>query len=259
MGGGDVMALKVSEVARLCGLSVRALHHYDEIGLCRPSGRSEAGYRLYAPDDVERLQQVLFFRELDFSLEDIQNILDDPDYDLDGALALQREMLAERAVRVQALLAAVDATIVSRAKGTTMTNEERLQVFGDFDPKEYEPEAKERWGDSEAYAESALRTRSYTKADWQTIRAEGDAVFADLARLAATGTEAQSEAAMDVAERHRLHIDRWFYPCPPRMHRGLGDLYVNDPRFAANLDKHRPGLATYAREAWRANAKRQLR
>jgi len=250
------MALKVSEVARLTGVSVRTLHHYDEIGLVRSSARSEAGYRLYASSDLERLQQVLFFRELDFPLPEIQRMLDDPDFDVDAALRMQRQLLSERAIRVKALIAAVDAAINSRAKGTTMTHEERFEVFGDFDPEKYETEAKKKWGDSDAFAESLRRTKSYTKADWAQVKAESDAIFSDLAKLAAAGTAASSVQAMDVAERHRMHIDRWFYPCPKTMHRGLGELYANDPRFAANIDRFGAGLSEYARDAWRANAER---
>ena len=248
------MALKVSEVARLTGVSVRALHHYDDIGLVRPSGRSDAGYRLYSALDLERLQQVLFFRELDFPLPEIQRILDDPQFDVGGALRMQRQLLSERAMRIQALIGAVDAALHAREKGTTMTNEERFEAFGDFDPSKYDAETHEKWGNSSAYTESARRTKAYTKADWVTLRAESDLIFADLAKLAEAGLPPSSAAAQQVAERHRLHIDRWFYPCPKAIHRGLGELYVNDPRFAANLDRVQAGLAAYAREAWRANS-----
>ncbi len=251
------MALKVSEVARLAGVSVRTLHHYDEIGLVRPSARSEAGYRLYAPPDVERLQQVLFFRELEFALDEIQKMLEDPDFDLGAALRLQKRLLTERAVRTNALIAAVDAAIDSLEKGTTMTPEERLEVFGDFKPEEHEAEAEQRWGNTEAYKESMRRTRSYRKQDWEQIKAEASGIYGDLARLLTAGVPAASTDAMDVAERHRAHIARWFYPCPPEMHRGLGQLYVDDPRFTANLDKFAPGVAAYARDAFAANADRQ--
>jgi DNA-binding transcriptional MerR regulator len=251
------MALKVSEVARLAGVSVRTLHHYDEIGLVRPSARSEAGYRLYAPADLERLQQVLFFRELDFALEEIQRILADPDFDVGAALRLQKRLLNEKAVRIKALIAAVEAAIDSMEKGTTMTPEERLEVFGDFEPEKYEAEAEQRWGGTDAYKESIRRTRSYRKADWETIKAESGAIYAELSRLAAAGVSPSSVEAMDVAERHRDHITRWFYPCSVEIHRGLGQMYVDDPRFTANLDKFGAGVAAFACDAFRANAERQ--
>ncbi len=140
------MALKVSEVARLAGVSIRTLHHYDEIGLVRPSGRSAAGYRLYAQKDLEQLQQVLFFRELEFPLDEIRRIIGSPSFDVGAALRMQRQLLTERAIRIKALIAAVDAAIHSIKKGTTLTNEERFEVFGDFDPSKYEDEVRERWG-----------------------------------------------------------------------------------------------------------------
>jgi DNA-binding transcriptional MerR regulator len=251
------MALKVSEVARLAGVSVRALHHYDEIGLVRPSARSAAGYRLYSPADLERLQQVLFFRELDFPLEEIQRMLSDPDFDVAAALRMQRQLLTERAVRIKALIAAVEATIDSLEKGTTMTDEERFEVFGNFDPSKYQDEVKEKWGNTEEYRESAKRTKKYTKDDWVRIKAEEDSIFRDLAKLLDAGVLPTAADAMEVAERHRVHIDRWFYRCPRSMHAGIGELYVSDRRFSDSIDRFAPGLAQYARGAWRANAERK--
>lgn len=251
-----IMALKVSEVARLAGVSVRTLHHYDELGLIRPSARSAAGYRLYAPADLERLQQVLFFRELDFPLEEIQRILSAPDFDVAVALRMQRQLLSERLARVGSLIKAVDAAITSLEKGATMTGEQRFEVFGDFDPREHEAEAAERWGDSAAFKESAQRTKRYQKQEWAQIKEELNSIFSDLARLAAAGGSPMGAEAMAIAERHRLHVTRWFYPCSPSMHSGLGELYANDPRFQANIDRYAEGLADFARQAWRANADR---
>lgn len=250
------MALKVSEVARLAGVSVRTLHHYDELGLIRPSGRSAAGYRLYAPADLERLQQVLFFRELDFPLEEIQRILSAPDFDVAVALRMQRQLLSERAARVSSLIKAVDAAITSLEKGITMTGEERFETFGDFDPKEHAAEAEERWGSSAEFKESTQRTKKYQKQEWTQIKAELNGIFSELAKLATAGDSPTGDKAMAIAERHRLHVAKWFYPCPPAMHRALGELYVTDPRFQQNIDRHAEGLAEFARQAWRANADR---
>jgi hypothetical protein len=172
---------------------------------------------------------------------------------------MQRQLLTERATRVQALIQAVDAALESLERGTVMTKEEMFEVFGDFDPAKYEDEAQQRWGDTEAYKESARRTKRYTKKDWEQIKAEGEQLYRELAAQLEAGRKPTDPAVMDVAERHRAHIDRWFYPCSAEMHRGLGELYVNDPRFTATFEKIRAGLAEFTRDAFRANAERAAR
>lgn len=250
------MALTVSQVAGVAGVSVRTLHHYDEIGLLRPSGRSSAGYRLYNDADLARLQQVLFFRALELPLEEIARIMTDPHYDIGAALRVQRQMLAEKAVRLQALVDAVEAAIARLESEEPMHESEMKQMFAGFDPAQYEDEVEQRWGDTDAHRESKRRTARYTKHDWQTIKAEGDGLFAALAALMAAGRPADGPEAMAAAEAHRQHIERWFYACPRAMHGGLGRLYVDDPRFTANIDRLGPGLAEYAALAFAANAAR---
>ncbi|NMO18029.1 MerR family transcriptional regulator [Pyxidicoccus fallax] len=250
------MALTVSQVARLAKVSVRALHHYDEIGLLRPSERSEAGYRLYTQADLQRLQQVLFFRELGFPLEEIRRILGDPSFDLRSALLMQRQLLSERSARLDALLGAVDAALDALEKGTSMDQEKMFEAFGDFDPTKYEAEVKERWGDTEAYKESARRTARYTKQDWQRMKAELDRIQKELAELLGAGRAPTEAAAMDLAEAWRQHISQWFYPCSYVMHRGLAEMYVGDSRFTESIDRVRPGLARFTRDAIIANAER---
>jgi DNA-binding transcriptional MerR regulator len=243
----------IGHVARVARISVRALHHYDEIGLVKPSGRSRSGYRLYTQADLERLQQVLFFRELGFRLEDIAPILADPGFDRRSALLAQRERLVENAARANALVHLIDTTIQKLERGEAMRPEE---MFEGFDPAKYEEEAKARWGNTPEFAESQKRTKRYTKDDWKQIRADMDAITQAFAEAMASGERPGDAAAMDVAERHRQHIDRWFYPCSYRIHVGLGEMYVADPRFAANYEKHGAGLAAYICEAIRANAAR---
>ena len=244
----------VSQLAKLARLSVRALHHYDEIGLLVPSARTDAGYRLYGEADLERLQQILFFRELAFPLEEIRRILDDPAFDRREALRMQRAMLEERASHASALIAAVDRALQALEGGGPLKHEE---MFDAFDPSRYEDEVRERWGDTEGYRESANRTKAYTKQDWQAIRAESEEISRALAAQMEAGAPAGGEAAMELAERHRLHIDRRFYPCSHAKHRGLGEMYVEDPRFRETYDRVRAGLAVYVRDAIRANAARK--
>lgn len=250
------MAFTVSQVARMAGVSVRALHHYDEIGLLRPSGRSEAGYRLYSRADVERLQQVMFFRALEFPLEEIARIMTDPAFDVGAALRMQRQLLAGKAVEVRGLIAAVDAAIARLEKGETMAQDRIGELFEGFNPKDHEEEAERRWGGTDEWKQSKERTARYTKQDWLQIKAEGAEIYNQLAALMAAGKAPGSPEAMDAAELHRRYISRWFYDCRAAVHRGLGELYVADPRFTANIDKVAPGLAAYCREAFAANAAR---
>jgi DNA-binding transcriptional MerR regulator len=253
--------LQVNEVAKLTGVSVRTLHHYDAIGLLVPGARTASGYRLYDEDDLLRLQQILVGRELGLPLEEIRRSLDDPSFDRRRALLSQRQELEERGRKTALMIAAIDAALAlidpkpNPKKEETMTT--KLEsLFDGFDPKSYEAETEARWGDTSAYKESAARAKRYTEADWKQIRSEQAAIYADAARLMESGASPSSPEGMEVAERHRLSIDRWFYPCAPRMHRGLADLWENDPRFSANIDKVAAGLTAFLAEAVRANADR---
>lgn len=246
----------------MAGVSVRALHHYDEIGLLVPSGRAEAGYRLYSHEDLLRLQQILVGRELGLPLEAIKRSLDDPNFDRRAALERQRRELSAGVERLNAMLRAVNAALAALPEeGEPMraiSDEELKALFDGFEPSRYEDEVKERWGDTDAHRESARRTSRYTKADWERYKAESDAIMTEAARLFRSSAAPDSVAAMDVAERHRQSIDRWFYPCAHAFHRGLADLYEADSRFAANIDKYAEGLTEWWSSAIRANAIRAL-
>lgn len=138
-----------------------------------------------------------------------------------------------------------------------MTDEEQREVFGDFDPSRYEQEVRERWGDTEAYRESARRTARRTKADWQQIGREGAEINEAFLALMAAGIPATDPAAGEVAERHRAYISKWFYECSTQIHAGLGAMYMADPRFTESIDRAGPGLARYVSEAFAANAGRR--
>lgn len=250
------MSHTVGEVAKLAHVSVRTLHHYDEIGLLEPSERSEAGYRLYTLADLERLQQVLFYRELGFELGEIADIMDDPAFDRREALASQRDLIAGQALRLEAMLGLIDKTLASLEGGSGMSKEEMFDVFCDFDPGEYEEEVRERWSDNDAYKESARRAARYTKADWQRFKDESEEIGLAIAALMDEGVAPGDSRAMDAVERARLQIDEWFYPCSHEMHVALGEMYVVDARFTATYEEIRPGMAQYVCDAIRANAKR---
>jgi MerR family transcriptional regulator, thiopeptide resistance regulator len=243
----------VGEVARLAHVTVRTLHHYHQLGLITPAARSVAGYRLFTVEDLERLQTVLFYRELGFPLEEIRGLVTAPTFDRRRALLSQRDLVAEQALRHEALLGLIDKTLASLEGGIHMTKEEMFEVFGDFDPAEYEDEARERWGETDAYKESARRTARYTKEDWKRFKTESEEINKAIVALMDEGVAPTDERAMEAVDRARLQIDRWFYPCSREMHAGLGEMYVADPRFTANYDKIRPGMAQYVCAAIRAN------
>jgi len=242
------MAFTVGELSRLTGVTVRALHHYDEIGLVRPSQRSAAGYRIYNDGDVLRLQQVLVFRELGVPLDEIGTAIDRAS-DRAALLRKHRRELADKRTRIDAMLAAVDAALGALEKGQTMQPVDVKKMFDGFNPEDYEEEARQRWGHTDAYKESARRTKQYGKPEWEAIRRESEAIYARLAELMQQGAGAADPAVQAAVEDHRMHLERWFYPCSKQMHHGLGEMYVADTRFTANLDKVAPGFARFLRDA----------
>ncbi|THA36647.1 MerR family transcriptional regulator [Streptomyces sp. A1277] len=251
------MEHSVGQVAGFAGVTVRTLHHYDSIGLLSPSGRSHAGHRRYNDADLDRLQQILFYRELGFPLDEIEALLDDPDADPQKHLRRQHALLSHRIAELQRMAAAVETAMEARRMGINLTPEEKFEVFGDKDPEQYAEEAERRWSGTDSYAESQRRAARYTKEDWQRMKAEVDAWAERYQALMEAGEPATGERAMDMAEEHRLHISGWFYECGYEMHRCLGEMYVADPRFKAFYESMRPGLAEHLREAIDANARRR--
>ena len=250
------MVYSVGEVARRTGVTVRALHHYDEIGLLKPSGRTVAGYRRYDYADLERLQRILAYRELGLSLDKIAAILDDATVDPVDHLRSLHTALTERTDRLHAQLAAVEKTMEAHRMGIRLNPEEMFEVFGDDDPTQHAAEAERRWGDTDSYRESHRRTSGYTKADWLELKAAGEAVESRLASALHAGLPPDSAEAMAAAEAHRAHISRWFYDCDHATHQALANLYVTDERFAAHYERRAAGLAQYVHDAIHANAVR---
>ncbi|GHE07121.1 MerR family transcriptional regulator [Streptomyces alanosinicus] len=250
------MSYSVGQVAGFAGITVRTLHHYDEIGLLVPSERTHAGHRRYGEADLDRLQQILFYRELGFPLEEVAALLDDPDADPRAHLRRQHDLLTARIEKLQKMAAAVEHAMEAQKMGIQLTPEERFEVFGDKDPEQYRDEAQARWGNTEAYAESQRRAATYTKEDWKRIQAEVDAWGERYAALVDAGEQPTGEAAMDMAEEHRQHIGTYYFEVPYEMHRCFAEMYVSDERFKAFYDAMRPGLAEHLRDAMLANADR---
>ena len=250
--------LTVGRVADLVGVSVRTLHHWDAIGLVRPSGRSWSGYRLYDAEDVARIHRVLVYRELGLALAQIGEILDDPSVDPREHLQRQRTLLEERIRRLERTAHAVDEMIertdMTHENGMRLSAEEQARIFGaDWDPA-YQDEARERWGGTEAWKQSAARTREWGPEQWQQVKDELETVESALADALARGIAPGSEEANALAERHRATIAR-HYDCTRSMQVVLARMYTEDPRFAAHYDERAEGLAAWLRAVIEENAR----
>ena len=245
----------IGDVAALAHVSVRTLHHYDEIGLLSPSDRTAAGHRRYSTTDLDRLHQILVYRRLDFGLDAIAAMLADPGSGTETHLRNQHAMLRNRMDRDRRLLAALENEMEVRAMGMSLTPEEQFELFGtDKVGGEWHEEAEQRWGDTAAWRESQRRTAAYSKQDWAQLKTESDAGLRAYADAMASGVAANSAQAMELAEQNRQFICRWFYECSHDMHRNLAGTYVNDERFRATYDAVAPGLAEFVHDAIVANA-----
>ncbi len=244
----DDVRWKVGEVARIARVTIRTLHHYDEIGLLRPSHRAKGEYRLYGRADLERLQQIRLYRDLGLPLEEIRAVLDDPDFDRVDALRRHRARLEEKRDETDRLIKTLDRMMQG---DETMTAED---LFDGFDQEAMEREAGERWGDSPAWKTSQQRKQRYSKELTGAIQAEHEQLLRDFADCMAAGHGPDSAEARALAERARLHIDRWWYPLSKEAHVQLAQLYVCDPRFEKTYETVAEGLARYVVDAVTANA-----
>ncbi|MEU3312013.1 MerR family transcriptional regulator [Streptomyces sp. NPDC048387] len=254
------MSYSVGQVAAFAGVTVRTLHHYDKAGLLSPSDRSHAGYRLYGEADLVRLQQILFFRELGFPLDEIAALFEDPQVNALERLRDRQRQLSEEIARLQRLAEVAQRAIEVQKTGVPLTPQERFEVFGEitFDLS-YATEAELKWAHSEGQREAMARAAAHTKEDWRRLMGEAAAWRAELLAAFDEGEPSDGERAMDLAEEHRLHVSRWFTSCPPDMHRRIADDFVADPRAFALVippSQQRPGLAAYTRKAVHANAAR---
>jgi len=243
----------VRELALLASVTVRTLHHYDEIGLLSPADRTGAGYRLYGRDELLRLQQILFFRELGMPLADIRESLGDPGFDTVRALKAHRAELRERMKRLRRLVETIDHTIASMEEEAVLSDEQLYEGFSKEQREVYSREASERW--PEEYAAVTARVRKMTPERWKSIGAEGEEVTRRLAEL--VGEEPTSDAVQETVARHHAWIEN-FYPCDADRYTGLAEMYVADERFAAYYDQHAPGLAKHLSSAMKHFARTHL-
>jgi DNA-binding transcriptional MerR regulator len=241
-------ARTVGAVAELTGVSVRTLHHYDHVGIVVPSVRTAAGYRGYTDADVERLHLVLTYRAAGLALDEIRALLDDPEVDGLAMLQHPHALLLQRADGLQRTIKAVEELMNAHRSGIQLSAEEQVEIFGTTAfGEEYAVEAEQRWGDTDAWRQSRERVSRMSKQDWIDLKAEGDALLADLAQAKRDGVAPGSPEGDALAARHRASIER-FYECGGDMHRGLVEMYLADERFAAYYDDVEPGLAQFVHD-----------
>lgn len=241
------IAMTVGEVSTLLGVSVRALHHWDETGLVHPSRRSAAGYRLYGEADIMRLQQVLVYRQTGMNLTDIKTVLDEPGADAITHLRRQRELLQGQVSRLQQMLTAIDTILEMQQLGDRLSLAETAEIWGtDWDPV-YLEEARARWGDTEEWAESARRKARMSRADWEQAHEETVTLETALAEAMRSGVEPGSPEANALARWHRKDLNRWFEVSPSKQVI-IARSYVADERYARYYDKRAPGLAAWLKD-----------
>ena len=236
--------MQIKEFAQQIGVSVRTLHYYDEIGLLKPSEvDAQNGYRFYDERSLERMQEILFYRELDFSLKTIAQILSSPDYDKQQALTRQRKLLLAKKERLERLIDALDS--MEKGEGFMKPNNE----YEDLKNK-YAEEVRQRWGSTDAYKESQQRNTDFSQAASLL-----DAVFEEFAELDRSGTSPDDEAAKIQVEKLQRCITDNFYTCTNEILAGLGQMYVADVRFKNYIDKHGEGTAEFVSQCIKSYCK----
>ncbi len=235
------MKMQIKEFAEFTGVSVRTLHYYDEIGLLSPADVDRfTGYRYYDETSLLRMQEILFYRELDFSLKSIGKILNSPDYDKTKALGEQRKLLKLKKERLERLILAVD---------DAMKGENVMRAFDNSEFENYKAEAKEKWGMTGVYREHAEKTKHYSKDKWNHLAGEMNDILAEFAICMKREDEPNSADAQLLVKKLQNHITESYYHCTNEILAGLGQMYVADERFKKNIDQHGEGTAEFISEA----------
>jgi DNA-binding transcriptional MerR regulator len=235
----------VKQLSKLAGVTPRTLHHYDAIGLLKPSRVGDNGYRYYAEESLLRLQQILFYRELGIPLEDIKKIMGRRDFDVLGALHSHKDALQKQVARLNRLIHTVDNTINHLKGNNAMSNKAYFEGFSEEEQEKYALEAEQIY-DPETVRESNRKWKAYSAAKKESILAEGNAIYMDM--IAAMPKGAASREVQEIVERWRKHMDYFWTPKLDQL-LTLVNGYNDDPRFKANFDKMHPELAGFFREA----------
>ena len=245
------MRMHIKEFAKLTGVSVRTLHYYDEIGLLKPAFIDEQnGYRDYDEKSLGRMVEILFYRELDFPLKSILEILSSPDYDKAAAIRKQKELLTLKKERLERLISALDKAEKGEIPMNTFNNNEYETAR-----KQYADEAKQRWGNTDAYKESEQKTADYSADKWNDVNAGLNAILVEFAVALKNGATPESESAQSLVKKLQQYITDNFYTCTNEILAGLGQMYVADERFKTNIDKNGAGTAEFISEAIRIYCK----
>ena len=239
------MKMQIKEFAKLTGVSVRTLHYYDEIGLIKPAlVDAQNGYRFYDENSLLRMQEILFYRELDFPLKSILEILSSPDYDKQKALAEQRKLLELKKERLERIIDALDGATKGKVTMTAFDNSDYETAR-----KQYEVEAKQRWGETDAYKEHEQKTSNYSKDKWQEVNDGLMVIFAKFAECMNNGHTADSDETQALVKELQNYITENYYTCTKNILAGLGQMYVADERFKTNIDKNGDGTAEFVSKA----------
>ncbi|NED00493.1 MerR family transcriptional regulator [Streptomyces sp. SID6648] len=250
----DADGLTVGQVSARLGVTVRALHHWDEIGLAEPSLRTAAGYRLYTAGDLERLHRIVVYRELGLGLDRIRTVLDDMTDDVLGALRAQRTQVAERIDRLQQLGAGLDRMIEAHEGGPLLTDEQQAAIFGPGWDPDGPARARLRYGDTTQWRQYAERSASRSPEEWQAVADDMAGLDRALGEAMDAGVAPGSPEANRLVERHR-EVFAAYFPLTRQMQVCLGRMYEADPGFAAHYDGIRPGLAMWFRRIIDAGAR----
>ena len=235
----------IKELANLAGVTTRTLRYYDQLGILTPAELGSNNYRYYDHDNLLRLQQILFYRELDVPLKEIQFILDSPGFQLLPALKNHQEALREKVNRYKELLGTIQKTISSLHRGENMAENE---YFEGFDETLYEEEARDRWGHTSQYKESQRKWSSYSKDQKEEIKKEGGRITL---RMVTENPEVRPDdpEVQKAVGDYYAYLNQYFYTCEVEFIRGLADMWVQDPRFAVNYERIREGGAAFVKEA----------
>lgn len=239
------MAYTVKEIADLAGVSTRTIRYYGEVRLLKPAEIRDNGYRYYNNDSLLQLQQILFFREMDFSVNEIARIISQADFDKVLALEQHRDTLLKKKDRLKDLIGTVDRTIEMLRGKNEMTDKE---IFKGFDEAEYDAEARERWGSSAKFTQSRQRWNSYSEAQKKAIKAEISAITRRMVGEG-PGVSPEDPEVQKAVKAYFDHLNKYFYTCDLASFRALSDLWVEDARFSENYERVREGGANFVRKA----------